>query len=511
MGANQSSQAAPTESLYDILGVDRNATEIELKKAYKKKALLLHPDRNFNKEEEATTQFTKVQAAYDVLSNPQERAWYDSHGTTDGSAGEQEFGGKVTSTDELKKYFEPAWWQRLDDPAEFYELVNQLFNQLRQEEEEAALDNGEEAPILPSFGNSDSQWNRDIKPFYDTWSSFSSIKSFAWEDVYRAWATPDRRTRRAAEQRNKKIREAAKKEFNKTVRELVTVVRQKDPRVKEHNKQKKKAPSQQAAKEQAKRDREANAARRETYQQQEWEKVNEDEFKEAIGEGQEEDEEVVVDIFECIVCDKVFKTKKQLSTHEASKKHKKALAQLKREMRKEGIDLGIDEAQNDSDLDESDVEYDDVDKNVESRIKQEKDRREQQHHEEQLPQEPSSNRQTPDPSEQNGDNKEKSKQEDEDGENEEEEEDDGESNVKTEPTLEELLAELEGTRISGNVSPEPEVKVKGKAKQRRQKRQKATNEFANKCSVCQTEFSSRNKLFQHVKQSGHAAPVPRKR
>lgn len=500
MGANQSSQAAPAESLYEILGVDRNATEIELKKAYKKKALLLHPDRNFNKVEEATTQFTKVQAAYDVLSNPQERAWYDSHGTTDGSAAEQEFGGKVTSTDELKKYFEPAWWQRLDDPAEFYDLVNQLFDQLRQEEEEAALDNGEDAPILPSFGNSDSQWNRDIKPFYDIWSSFSSIKSFAWEDVYRAWDTPDRRTRRAAEQRNKKIREAAKKEFNKTVRELITVVRQKDPRVKEHNKQKKKAPSQQAAKEQAKRDREANAARRQTYQQQEWEKVNEDEFREAVGEGQE-DEEVVVDIFECIVCDKIFKTKKQLSTHEASKKHKKALAQLKREMRKEGIDLGIDEAQSDSDLDRSDNEYDDVNKDVEFRIKQEKDRREQQEEQQAFNE----------PTHQNGED-ENVQSEKGDPEEEEEEEDEEEgSNVKSEPTLEELLAELEGTRIGGNASPEPEVKVKGKAKQRRQKRQKSTNEFANKCSVCQSEFSSRNKLFQHVKQSGHAAPVPRKR
>jgi DnaJ family protein A protein 5 len=81
--------------------------------------------------------------------------------------------------------------------------------------------------------------------------------------------------------------------------------------------------------------------------------------------------------------------------------------------------------------------------------------------------------------------------------------------LSKDPTLEQLLAELEGTRVS-SASPEPSKKqTSGKAKQRRQKKKEVENEFANKCSVCQTSFSSRNKLFDHIKASGHAL-APRK-
>lgn len=45
---------------------------LRLKKAYKKKALELHPDRNFQNEEKATKLFAEVQAAYEILSDPQE-------------------------------------------------------------------------------------------------------------------------------------------------------------------------------------------------------------------------------------------------------------------------------------------------------------------------------------------------------------------------------------------------------------------------------------------------------
>lgn len=514
MGANQSSQATPKESLYDILGVESNATDSEIKKAYRKQALLLHPDRNFNQEEEATTQFTKVQAAFDVLSDPQERAWYDSHGTTDGSGGgEPEYGGRVTSTDELKKYFDPSWYQKLsNDPEEFYSLIGKLFDQLKQEEDEAALDNGEEAPILPRFGDTKSQWNRDIKPFYDVWSSFSSIKSFAWEDIYRAWDAPDRRTRRAAEQRNKKIREAAKREFNTTVRQLVTVIRQRDPRVKEHNKQKKKSPGNQGSSEQSKRDRKANAERKNNFEQQDWQKVDNSTFENRnMAEDEYDDDDRPIDLFECIVCDKIFKTKKQLSAHESSKKHMKNLAQLKRQMKQEGVDLGIDEGamgedgeDDNDDYNESDKEYDDygINKNVEEKIKEQID---------------NSNKRTADNDDittnYNDDTNIENTESTTEAEPVENSDDNDDENVKAEPTLEELMAELEGTRLKNN-SPsddQPDIKVKGKAKQRRQKRQKSTNEFANRCSVCNTEFSSRNKLFQHVKESGHAAPVPRKK
>ncbi|MBN3273153.1 DJC21 protein, partial [Polyodon spathula] len=64
---------------YELLCVRRDATDDDLKKAYRKLALKWHPDKNLDNAEEAAEQFKLIQAAYEVLSDPQERAWYDNH------------------------------------------------------------------------------------------------------------------------------------------------------------------------------------------------------------------------------------------------------------------------------------------------------------------------------------------------------------------------------------------------------------------------------------------------
>ncbi|MEM1115002.1 MAG: molecular chaperone DnaJ [Bacteroidota bacterium] len=64
---------------YDILGVARTATPEEIKKAYRKKALQFHPDRNPG-DAEAESQFKEAAEAYEVLSNPEKRARYDRFG-----------------------------------------------------------------------------------------------------------------------------------------------------------------------------------------------------------------------------------------------------------------------------------------------------------------------------------------------------------------------------------------------------------------------------------------------
>ena len=63
---------------YDILGVSKSATEEELKRAYRKKALQWHPDRN--KSPEAEKNFKEINEAYEVLSNSQKRSAYDQFG-----------------------------------------------------------------------------------------------------------------------------------------------------------------------------------------------------------------------------------------------------------------------------------------------------------------------------------------------------------------------------------------------------------------------------------------------
>jgi molecular chaperone DnaJ len=64
---------------YDVLGVSKNASEAELKKAYRRLAMKYHPDRNSD-DAEAETKFKEAKEAYDVLSDEQKRAAYDQFG-----------------------------------------------------------------------------------------------------------------------------------------------------------------------------------------------------------------------------------------------------------------------------------------------------------------------------------------------------------------------------------------------------------------------------------------------
>ena len=66
---------------YGILGVPRNASDGEIKKAYRKLAMQYHPDRNPGKEEWANEKFKEINEAYGVLGDPQKRKQYDQFGT----------------------------------------------------------------------------------------------------------------------------------------------------------------------------------------------------------------------------------------------------------------------------------------------------------------------------------------------------------------------------------------------------------------------------------------------
>jgi molecular chaperone DnaJ len=70
---------------YSMLGVHRNATDAELKRAYRRLALEYHPDKNPDKA--AEDKFKEINEAYEVLSDPQKRAYYDQYGVAPGSQG----------------------------------------------------------------------------------------------------------------------------------------------------------------------------------------------------------------------------------------------------------------------------------------------------------------------------------------------------------------------------------------------------------------------------------------
>ena len=81
---------AEKRDYYEVLGVSKNATQDEIKKAYRKLAKKYHPDANPDNKEEAEAKFKEVNEAYENLSDPQKRKMYDQFGHN----GPQGFGGQ---------------------------------------------------------------------------------------------------------------------------------------------------------------------------------------------------------------------------------------------------------------------------------------------------------------------------------------------------------------------------------------------------------------------------------
>ena len=71
-----------------MLGVEKTASEADIKKAYRKLALQWHPDKNPDNREEAEKRFKEVAEAYDVLSDAEKRQKYDLGGTAGFTGGD---------------------------------------------------------------------------------------------------------------------------------------------------------------------------------------------------------------------------------------------------------------------------------------------------------------------------------------------------------------------------------------------------------------------------------------
>lgn len=326
---------------YEVLGVERDAGDEEIKKSYRKLALKWHPDKNQDNNEESTRIFTEIQQAYEVLSDPQERAWYDKHREQIIRGGDDYVDNSVN----LMKYFSASVYCGYgDDEQGFYAVYTNAFRIIAKEDAEFATDDDLE---VPEFGTSSSDYEEVVQPFYAFWQSYSTFKSYVWLEKYNIREAPNRRVQRLMEKDNKKIRDAAKKERNEEVRALVKFVRKRDKRVKaylellkEKDEERKRLTEQKRLEALRKREKmfeeykeeswatlsglEEDLAQMNTHLDSEFGKDND------VTESQSDDEEV--EQFYCVACDKAFKTEKALVNHEKSRKHKDKVTAIKREM-----------------------------------------------------------------------------------------------------------------------------------------------------------------------------------
>lgn len=112
---------------YDILGVPRDVDEETLKKAYRKLALKMHPDRNPGNPD-ATAEFQKLSVAYGVLSDPEKRSQYDLHGHSGGTASGDTTGNTTDFADLFAAFFGGKSTTNTSSMS-FDDLVEALLNQ----------------------------------------------------------------------------------------------------------------------------------------------------------------------------------------------------------------------------------------------------------------------------------------------------------------------------------------------------------------------------------------------
>lgn len=507
---------------YELLGVPRDVGDEELKKSYRKLALKWHPDKNPDNIEECTVQFRLIQQAYEVLGDPQERAWYDKHrdAILHGGLGRGDF--EDDSLD-VFTYFNSSCYSGFgDDDNGFFSVYRNVFETIAQEDYKFMDDDNDFE--IPSFGYSDSSYQEVVNKFYGYWSSYCTAKSFVWKDKYDIRDAPDRRTRRMIEAENKKFRDAAKKERNEEVRQLVAFVKKRDKRVKAYKEQVEKKAAEIAQKNEEKRKKQIRERLKlmENYKETEWssssqveselkqlESLHQKEFGDVSSEdslGQEEEEEDISDLF-CVACNKAFKSDKAFANHERSKKHKENVAYLKQEMENEDLLLSNvvheNEVSKETNCDEDEMKTMDVAEDEEEVMyteltsdrkqklsKKQKKKKKQQRLLAQTTEVEETN---------NVDDVAKILEEK------------LEMNESESSAYEPAVSTKQQTTEKATPKPVKESQPELTEKEEKLKKKIVEEKSATQlhfCNTCSKDYPTRNKLFEHLRESGHQNRIP---
>lgn len=476
-----------------------------IKKAYRKKALELHPDRNYGNVEAATELIAEIQSAYQVLSDPQERAWYNSHrevflGSKAETGSDHFYNTRLTTSDDILSLI-PKFSPRMeftDSQSGFYGGLRETFSRLAWEEKMACQSENLEFVDYPTFGYRYDSFESTVRVFYSIWSSFSTKKSFAWKDIYRYSEAPDRRVRRLMEKENKRSRDEGIREFNSAVRSLVSFIKKRDPRYK-HNMQSE-AQRQEALRQstsaQATRSRIANQANMRDYAIPDWAKSEEP--IEYLDDSPESD----MEHFECIVCEKSFKSQQQFQAHTRSKKHIKAIKKLRSEMTAEDKLWDLQASENDNNTTSVDEHNAPTNQNYDSNISGVGDESISKDSSMRPRDQDFTGGFTTEPA--NNDSENRNYYSPGDAEAHPSRPDVSTLEVcGSQNSTDEVTQQLSDSELK-----EPTKKI-GKAKQKRaQKAAKTSQPPELTCAACHLSFDSRSQLFAHIKKLDHAQPLP---
>ena len=389
------SSPRPRVCHYEILGIPPTADADEIKRAFRRAALEWHPDKNAHRVNEATEHFKTIQAAHAVISDDNERAWYDAHrddilggggsGGGGGQGGSESGGGGVGSKlVNVFAYFNASAFGAMNDlPGGFYAVFRGVFTAIAAEEARYAPRDAPAMSPLPSFNGA------AVEAFYDTWSAFSSRMSFSWADAANPNEATNRLERRFIEKENEASRRSSRKERNEQVRALVAFVRKRDGRLVAIAANARKAAAA-AASERVARDAAIAVTRRTTREAARAATViaaneHEAEYANAYRLADEDDkggsevaaarrrariaaaagsadgspfvsprsDDTAADdetpAFDCAACGKAFKSAAAFENHQRSKRHAAAIAALEGVLafEKVGDNIGSDEDEND--------------------------------------------------------------------------------------------------------------------------------------------------------------------
>lgn len=431
---------------------------------------------------------------------------------------------------DVYQYFSASCYKGFGDDEEgFYHFYADIFHRIATEDLEF-MDDEDEFDRIPKFGNSTSDYETVVGPFYGYWQSYSTKKSYSWLCQHNINEIRDRRILREIEKETKKLAQKARKDRNEEVRALVSFVRKRDKRVQQYKllledkAEQNRMKQNQKRLEQIKKNRlevekmakssvfqvdgyeEMLRQMEETYASSDEEEYDEsgysdvgdvDDAAEELDSNGEIAEEEYIDHLYCVACNKSFKNGASFKNHETSKKHLNNIERLKWEMLEDDSDgvhtvEAVKKSKKSKKKNRSAVpkKSDSEDEGIENVIANDSN-------------------DSDDDGVRRIETTKKSKK--------------SKKKVTTVPNSEveeiESVVEPENERENQNEKSEVIEKPRKSAKAKRLKRIEQANnaarmaeleiDIARVCLICNSDFDSRNKLFAHLKKHQHEVDIPK--